>query len=123
MTVKELYAQIGGDYQGALARLRADRLLTRFVIKLMNDDSADAVTSSWAAGDEEGTFAAAHTVKGVAGNLSLTELADLSSQITEALRPGNEALRASTDVDALVARFGELWGSTRAAIAAFAAEQ
>ena len=39
-------------------------------------------------------------------NLAFTKLGVLASDITEALRPGNEGLRASTDVDALVKKFG-----------------
>ena len=35
-------------------------------------------------------------------NLAFTRLGILASEITEALRPGNEGLRATTDVDALV---------------------
>ena len=121
MTVEELYARIGGDYAEAISRLRMDKLVARFVVKLLDDGSPERLVSAWAEGDEGATFEAAHTVKGVCGNLALTELFQLSNDITEALRPGNVVLRAQTDLDALVARFGELWGTTRDAIEEFRA--
>ena len=122
MTVEELYAQIGGNYQEVIGRLRSDRLVSRFIGKLADDGSAEALVTSWRAGDEQATFEAAHTVKGVCGNLALTELAELSSSVTEALRPGNEGQRAATDVDALVGRFAALWERTVGAIRAFSAD-
>lgn len=113
MTVEELYAQIGGDYAEALGRLRSDALVARFVAKFPDDPSCPGLLEAWEAGDEAAAFEAAHAAKGVCANLSLTGLAALASEVTEALRPGNEELRARTDVDALVARFGE---SYRAAL-------
>ena len=123
MTVQELYANIGGDYSEALGRLRSEKLISRFVVKFLDDTSCGELIDAWARGDEEATFKAAHTAKGVCANLSLTKLADLSSSITEALRPGNESLRAQTDVDALVAQFKDAYENAVALITRYAAEQ
>lgn len=102
MTLQELYDRIDGDYAEAIGRLRMDRLIDRFIIRFLDDKTCPSICSSWAAGDKHATFEAAHAAKGVCANLSLTKLAQIASQITEALRPGNEELEASTDVDALV---------------------
>lgn len=102
MTLKELYAQIDGDYDEAISRLRMERLVERFILRFLDDHSCQELIDAWASGDEDASFKAAHTAKGVCANLSLTTLQDLSSQICEALRPGNEALRAQTDIDALI---------------------
>ena len=123
MTVQELYASIGGNYSEAIGRLRAERLISRFVVKFLDDAACSELIEAWGRGDEDATFKAAHTAKGVCANLSLTELADLSSQITEALRPGNESLRAQTDVDALVATFKDSYGNAVTLIKRFADEQ
>ncbi len=119
MTVEELYAQIGGDYSEALKRLANDELIARFIVKFADDGSCSSLIAAWREGDETAAFEAAHMAKGVCANLSLTKLADLASTITEALRPGNEALRNSTDVDALVAELAEVHAHALEAIRAF----
>ena len=119
MTVEELYAQIGGDYAAALGRLQSDALVGRFIVKYLDDKSVPGVIDAWKRGDETAAFESAHMAKGVCANLAITSLADLSSQITEALRPGNEGQRASTDVDALVAQLDAAYVGAVQAITAF----
>lgn len=122
MTVEELYEQIGGNYAEALGRMRSDKLVGRFIGKFLDDTSCQDLIDAWKAGDDEAAFNAAHTAKGVCANLSLSELATLTSDITEALRPGNDELRASTDVDALVAQLEVLYAKTYEGISAYAAQ-
>ena len=115
MTVEQLYNQIGGDYADMRRRIPMDDFIKRFLTKFLEDTSCHMLIEAWKAGDEKAAFEAAHRAKGVCANLSLTRLAQLSDVICEALRPGNDELRASTDVDALVT---ELEGCYTAAIAA-----
>lgn len=122
MNVEELYGAIGGDYGEALKRLPSADLVARFVVKFLDDSSCANIVSSWRAGDESATFEAAHMAKGVCANLSLTKLADLSSAICEALRPGNDALKAATDIDSLVDELEAMHKTATDAIAAFAAQ-
>ena len=121
MTVEELYTQIGGDYADALGRLRMDKLISRFVVKFLDDTSCTDLIAAWKAGDEHDAFEAAHRAKGVCANLSLKRLAELTDQICEALRPGNDELRAATDVDALVSELEDCHATTVEAIRTFAA--
>ena len=123
MTVEELYKQIDGDYAGALGRMQTEQFVARLIVMFLEDSACEDLIAAWAEGDEGAAFRAAHTTKGVCVNLALSELADVSSQITEALRPGNDDLRASTDVDALVKQFEAQYRKTEQAIKAFAAEQ
>lgn len=113
MTVEELYARIGGDYAEAKGRLSMDPLIERFILKFTDDGSCPELFAAWEAGDEQRAFEAAHRAKGVCANLSLGRLTELTTAICEALRPGNDELRAATDVDALVA---ELKGAHAAAV-------
>ena len=122
MTVAELYAQIGGDYEEALSRLSMDMLVERFIVKLLDDTSCRDLCAAWEAGDEAAAFKAAHAAKGVYANLALADLTRLASAITEALREGNEDLRATTDVDALVGELSAKYAKVTAAIEAFAAQ-
>lgn len=123
MTLKELYAQIGGNYDEAVSRLRMERLIDRFIVRFLDDHSCQELVAAWGAGDEDAAFKAAHTAKGVCANLSLTTLQDLASQICEALRPGNEALKAQTDVDALVAELDAAYATTVSGIEAYKASR
>ena len=61
----------------------------------------------------------AHAAKGVCMNLAFVRLGALASEITEALRPGNEALRASIDVDALVSELAAEYELVRSNVSAY----
>lgn len=119
MTIRELYGRIGGDYDDAIARLQMPALVERFVVRFLDDPSCPELFEAWERGDEDAAFRAAHTAKGVCANLSLSRLESLSSAICEALRPGNDGLRAGTDVDALVSELREAHGRAVAGIREF----
>ena len=121
MTLAELYEQIGGSYDDALSRLQSDALVSRFIVKFLDDQSCRNLIAAWKAGDEGAAFEAAHTAKGVCANLGITGLATQASDICEALRPGNDALRASTDVDALMVQFEAAYQKAFDGISAFSA--
>lgn len=123
MTVEELYEQIGGDYAEVAKRLGSDALVSMFIVKFSDDVSCANLIEAWGKGDEKAAFEAAHMAKGVCANLALTRLASLTSAITEALRPGNEALRSATDVDALVDELATAHADTVKAIVAFSAAE
>lgn len=105
MDLRELYDQIGGSYDEAIGRLRTESLVGTFVVRFAADPSIPNLLDAWSRGDEQAAFEAAHAAKGVCQNLALTSLGEPASAICEALRPGNDDLRAATDVDA---RIGEL---------------
>lgn len=86
MTVQECYAAIGGNYDEAFSRLRSDERVARFLKKLLDDGSFALLRDSLASKDLETAFRAAHTLKGVCMNLSVTRLFESTNAITEALR-------------------------------------
>lgn len=88
MTLQECYAAMNGDYNDAIGRLRSDRLLQKFVLKFADDGSYSLLLSSLADENYQEAFRAAHTIKGVCQNLSLTALANSSSALCESLRGG-----------------------------------
>ena len=85
MTVKECYENIG-NYEDAVQRLMKDALLKRFLLKFIEDPSYDRLKTALAQQDYPEAFLCAHTLKGIAANLSLTEVFEYSNQITEILR-------------------------------------
>lgn len=84
---KMLLANAGIDFDSALARFMGNEALCfRFLMKFAEDPSYDALCEALAQGDCESAFRASHTLKGVAGNLSLTALFDALSAQAELLR-------------------------------------
>lgn len=103
MTLQECYAAMGGNYEDAIGRLRSERLVQKFVLKFMADGSYDLLCRSLEEKNYSEAFRAAHTIKGVCQNLSLTKLQDSSSRLCESLRggytPESEALARETGAD------------------------
>ena len=89
MTIQECYAALEGDYEEVLGRLYSEALVKKFVGKFLADQSFQLLESSLNAEDYDEAFRAAHTLKGVAQNLSFTKLYRSSHEITEALRTAN----------------------------------
>ncbi len=119
MTVRELYERIGGNYDEATSRLMNDALIGKFIVKFLDDTSYAQLMEGVEAADDEAIFRAAHTMKGVCGNLALTELFETSGQLTECYRAGNEDIKAKTDVDALVEKLKEQYAKAIEGIKAF----
>lgn len=89
MTLRECYCEIGGDYEGVVARLMNERIVQKFLLRFLSDASYDTLVESLEAENYEEAFRAAHTLKGVCQNLGLTRLGESSSRLTEALRNKN----------------------------------
>ena len=86
MTLRECYAQLEGDYEGTLGRLCSEKLVEKFALKFLADDSYELLEESLEAGNYSEAFRAAHTLKGVSLNLGFTKLNRVSDELTEALR-------------------------------------
>lgn len=86
MTLQEFYARIGGNYETTIRRLPREALVRKFVLKYPGDPSFNQLKDALAAQDWETAFRAAHTLKGVAQNLGMDHLYEVSSALCEALR-------------------------------------
>lgn len=117
MTLQECYAALGGDYQGVTARLRGERLVRKFVLKFLDDKSYAMFVAMMAEKKYEEAFRAAHTIKGVSDNLGFTQLHDVSSRMSDALRHG-----WTPEADALTGELAESYMRTAEAIRAYQRE-
>lgn len=63
-----------------------EKLWTKFLKKFIADDSYENLVEAMAEKDGEKAFAAAHTLKGITGNLAMSRLHVLVSEQTEHLR-------------------------------------
>ena len=114
MTIQECYTALEGDYEEVLSRLYSEALVKKFVGKFLADQSFQQLEGSLNAEDYDEAFRAAHTLKGVAQNLSFTKLYPSSHEITEALRTKDYALAAQ-----LLAPVSRDYEQTVAAIQAY----
>lgn len=90
MNINEVYDILGGNFREVSARLGGERMADRFLRKFPEDPSYRNLTDARAAGDVDGAFLAAHTLKGIASTLGLTELYSAASELAEELRPRNK---------------------------------
>ncbi|MDE5861522.1 MAG: Hpt domain-containing protein [Ruminococcus sp.] len=97
MTLQECYSIIG-DYKDVAKRLPLDRMITKFVLKFLDDKSYEKLVSSIASADYKEAFMAAHTLKGVCQNLSFTKLYEPSHIMTETLRNENPDMATVTEL-------------------------
>ena len=116
MTLKELYAEIEGDYDQALKVLRIEKLLDKHIRKLPANgiflDLIDAGKSM----EPSKLFESSHAVKGVCSNLGLVKMAGLASEISEEFRPGNPRRLSDEEVRAKLAEFSALYEKTVAGV-------
>jgi HPt (histidine-containing phosphotransfer) domain-containing protein len=123
MTVQELYESIGGNYNSAKQILQMDKLITKFVVKFLDDQSCEKLMSAAAAGDEKGMFEGAHAMKGVCANLGLNDLSAAASVIAEEFRPGAARTMDQAALDKCLADLKDKYDQTVDGIRRFAAEQ
>ena len=92
MTIQQCYEKLGGDYDQMARRIPSARLIQKFTIKFLEDTSYTELCDSMKAGSRGEAFRAAHTLKGVCGNLSFTRLLSSASKMTELLRQETETI-------------------------------
>ena len=95
MTLMECYEELGGNYQDAIGRLMTEKLLEKFVLKFPEEKTIHILLDAVDKGDTEAAFMAAHTLKGVAANLSFIRLQEAASALTEQLRSKTEPADSS----------------------------
>ena len=110
MDVKQFYLETNGNYNEALSRMMNDALIVRMISKFMSGNSVDNLIALYDNKDYRGLFSAAHTLKGVAGNLSLTPLFDIACVITEATRNSDDV-----NLDSEIAKLKEIYISIETA--------
>ena len=88
MTVKECYEEMEGDFEDVASRLRTNERIKKFLVKVLNDTSFDLLCKSVEEENWEEAFRAAHTLKGVCQNLSITKLYKSASLLSDSLREG-----------------------------------
>jgi HPt (histidine-containing phosphotransfer) domain-containing protein len=90
MTVKECYDAIDADYDAVIGRLRSDERIQKFLLMMLKDKSYEQLCTALEAGKAKDAFLAAHTIKGISQNLSLSKLYESASEMSDVLRDTDE---------------------------------
>ena len=86
----------GVDVDQALERMMgSDGLLERLLAKFLEDQNYSGLRAALEEGDTDRAAAAAHTLKGMCGNLSMTALYGLFTRQVDAIRAEDRAGAAS----------------------------
>ncbi|HJJ28330.1 MAG TPA: Hpt domain-containing protein [Methanocorpusculum sp.] len=88
MNVKELYTAIHGDYEGVLSRMMKDERIEKYLGKFLESPDYDKMHEALAAQNYPDAFRFVHNLKGISLNMGFTELAKVSSDLCETMRPG-----------------------------------
>lgn len=88
---KKKLEESGADVDITLKRFMGNEAIyMKFILKFLEDKNYNIIMDSLEKKDYAGAFSGAHSLKGVSGNLGLTPVYELSSQITELLRDKSE---------------------------------
>lgn len=89
--IKQQLISAGIDVDSALERfMENEALLERFLKKFLNDENYSKLLKALEQDDMEMALTAAHTLKGVCGNLSMDSLFRLLTQQVQAFREGDK---------------------------------
>ena len=87
---KNVLMMHGIDYDDGVKRLMGNSMIfEKCLLKFPNDESFSKLKQELIAGNCEEAFKAAHSLKGVAGNLSMKQLYESATACCEELRAGN----------------------------------
>lgn len=107
LTIEKLKT-LGADTDTGLERcMGSEMLYLRLASMLKDEKSFGKLRDTLEAGDLDGAFEAAHSLKGVIGNLSFTRMFVIASELTEHLR-AREAMDYSSYLEELVRFRNEL---------------
>lgn len=119
MTLQELYGSIGGDLDQALRVLRVEKLVDKHIRRFAQNGVVDALLEAGETLDPTRMFETAHSAKGVCGNLGLTEMYGLVSELSEEFRPGSARQLSDDAVKEKLSEVRALYGRMTDGIRAY----
>ena len=91
MDIKKFYLETNSNYEAALSIMMNDILIERMIKKFMDNNVYPSIIKAYQENNIKEVFALSHSFKGVTGNLALTKLYEIASELTEATRDKEEA--------------------------------
>lgn len=122
MTIRELYDNIGGNYDHAVQVMKMEKLIDRYIRKLKSSGVGEQLAAAGETMNPEKLFEHAHAMKGVCGNLGLDDLAAAADTITEEFRPGATRKLSDDQVKAQLQKIDAMYRRAVDGIAAYEAQ-
>ncbi|MBO5712427.1 MAG: Hpt domain-containing protein [Acholeplasmatales bacterium] len=89
MDVKDIYSKINGDYNKVLDIFKSDALIERFLKKFILSNELNLLYSSIKDKNHDEAYRYAHTFKGMAMSLYLTDLINVSQELVDLYKSKN----------------------------------
>jgi HPt (histidine-containing phosphotransfer) domain-containing protein len=106
---REIFQAYGADYDATMERFMGNEALyLRLLGMLFQDDNLHKLGVALEAGDLTAAFEAAHTLKGVAGNMGLSPLYEAVCAMVEPLRARQPRSDYATLYQAVLTEFREV---------------
>jgi HPt (histidine-containing phosphotransfer) domain-containing protein len=83
MEIVNIYSKIKGDYYKAYNVFKSDALLEKFLKKFIEANELELLNASIKENNHEESFRHAHTFKGMAMSLYLSDLANVSQKLVD----------------------------------------
>lgn len=112
MTIQECYQNAGGNYEEVSTRIGSEAFLLKYLGKFQHDKSYQELLTALSQENWQEAFFCAHNLKGLCGNLALTQAWQAASALCEALRHG----KPQEDISVLCSRLGSAYQQTLDAI-------
>lgn len=88
MPIEEFYEVIGGDYEEIVHRMMGETRVKKYIKKFPENTTYSKLYENMNNKDYGNAFLEVHNLKGMSMNIGVTELAEVCSELTEALRDG-----------------------------------
>lgn len=112
MEAREVYLELGEDYNEVLGRLVTDERITKYLKRFAEGGSIADIHGLLADENYEEAFRLVHTAKGMAMNMGLSKLTSVTSDLCEELRGG----KPNKPIDDMIVIVEEEFAKTKAVI-------
>lgn len=110
---KKIFEAYGGNYEATMSRfIHNEKTYMKFMDMLFRDENLQNLGDALERGDIRGAFEAAHTLKGVVGNMGLIPLFNAVCTIVEPLRlkeQRDDYMEMYAEIQKEFKRVDELW--------------
>ena len=108
MTAKDVYANLGEDYDEVLSRLMSEERITKYLKKFVVEDYTTKMKESIASKNWEEAFRIAHSLKGMGMNMGTAKLYNSCETLCDALRTGEPTVDITDMVSLVSAEYAKI---------------
>lgn len=107
MDLEQFYAMVGGNLSEVRARLAKDERILKYLRKFLDSTDYPELVAALEQKNYPDAFRFSHNLKGVAANLGLHYLYEVSSALCEELRHGEPAVDISGMMNDVTIKYNE----------------